>query len=861
MNNEDALSPDSPPAPSAAAWLNKGLLGLAVLLLASGLISFFAFNWQGMRPALKFSLLFAVVVLGALAGMKTQGMSRKACLFLAFVGCGVLLATIGQVYQTGADAWQLFAAWAALGLLWAIASRASLIWLLVLLLIQLAALRYMNMRFGLLEFIFMGLNNGRGLMPVGVAALCLHAWELAWRFWPGSGMQGRLGTRALSMLVLVMVTWSALEAVLERGEGSAAVLGLLALGFLAFYAWRLRRDIPLLGFVLLAMDLLLVVTLGRTLGFHDFFSTGLLLGLVFVGLAALIVSMLRKMLPAGPLIGEHPWFLSVIMGFSAWVGSILILGFLATLTLAIGTRGVFWLAMGAALLVLSIVLISRSTNMVRQQFGLAFSLAGQAAFAWGLSQTLGVHDIDQAGAFLSCLLVLYAVLVFAVPYSGHRFFAVLGFWAALCMLAFALLWSGHGAFFRDHAFFKPLLLSTLAALAGVVVLSRAHFGKALGPAPLYGTLAAIAIAVFVFGLFVPRIESEFGMMRRSGLPFLAGTLTPFELWSFTTSAALALVSWIVLWPFFTGAMRWACGGFLLLAVLGLSQSPVLFCGLLFLAVAAPGMLQAPHQTPHQAPHQAHDGRGPKVLALAGVLMGLTGFSFYYYSLSWPLWLKSLVLAGLGLLVLWARPHVLPGRALTQPERGPLSFRTASSPAGADRPPSRPALAASPAIFVALFFSLVAGAFGIFSKEQIIRHGEHVFLELRPVDPRSLMQGDYMALGFVVADAIQSAQGAAAAQPGPSSRDRAFFVRDGLATLALDERRVARLAGQADPVRPGLVKLRYQNGPAGVGISTNAWFFQEGEAARFQQARYGEFVVDKEGQALLIGLRDRDLKPL
>src|SRR5690606_9942359 len=52
--------------------------------------------------------------------------------------------------------------------------------------------------------------------------------------------------------------------------------------------------------------------------------------------------------------------------------------------------------------------------------------------------------------------------------------------------------------------------------------------------------------------------------------------------------------------------------------------------------------------------------------------------------------------------------------------------------------------------------LVLGAvnYAIYAKERVIRDGDVVFLELAPVDPRSLMQGDYMALRFRLADQIE-----------------------------------------------------------------------------------------------------------
>src|SRR3979490_1276041 len=42
-------------------------------------------------------------------------------------------------------------------------------------------------------------------------------------------------------------------------------------------------------------------------------------------------------------------------------------------------------------------------------------------------------------------------------------------------------------------------------------------------------------------------------------------------------------------------------------------------------------------------------------------------------------------------------------------------------------------------------------FSIREKERQLAEGSVVFLELAPVDPRSLMQGDYMALRFKVAN--------------------------------------------------------------------------------------------------------------
>jgi uncharacterized membrane-anchored protein len=134
-------------------------------------------------------------------------------------------------------------------------------------------------------------------------------------------------------------------------------------------------------------------------------------------------------------------------------------------------------------------------------------------------------------------------------------------------------------------------------------------------------------------------------------------------------------------------------------------------------------------------------------------------------------------------------------------------------------------------------------FSIFGKEEIKREGEVVFLDLRPVDPRSLMQGDYMALRFRLAQEI-GATIRSDAQP------REGEMR--LASITLDDK-----PGTAPTLA---IRYRYRHGE--VWLGTNAFFFEEGSEERFGPARYGEFRVDRgTGEAVLVGLRDAGLKPL
>ena len=146
--------------------------------------------------------------------------------------------------------------------------------------------------------------------------------------------------------------------------------------------------------------------------------------------------------------------------------------------------------------------------------------------------------------------------------------------------------------------------------------------------------------------------------------------------------------------------------------------------------------------------------------------------------------------------------------------------------------------------------LAVANFGIYGREQLLSHGQVVFLELAPVDPRSLMQGDFMALRFRVANDAWRADGN-------------LPVEDGRIVLSVDDRRVGHYARRYDGgnLAPQEVLLRYRVRDGNPRFATNAFFFREGTAEQYRSARYGEFHVDAKGDAILTALRDAELQVL
>lgn len=140
---------------------------------------------------------------------------------------------------------------------------------------------------------------------------------------------------------------------------------------------------------------------------------------------------------------------------------------------------------------------------------------------------------------------------------------------------------------------------------------------------------------------------------------------------------------------------------------------------------------------------------------------------------------------------------------------------------------------------------------IWQNETLIKTGQTVLLELAPVDPRSLMQGDYMALRFAMAAAISGAL------PNQSENvtDRVIVQLDAqrrASFVALEQQQ----ALQADQLR---LQFRLRNGD--VKFATNAFFFQEGTGEMYEQAKYGLFRVGPDGALLLTHLVDAQLQTL
>lgn len=97
-------------------WIVQLLNILGFTLILSGLVYFFAFNWEEMPANYKFISIetaLCCACYGAYAFSLAE-LTGKLSMSAACILLGIFLAVFGQIYQTGADAYTLFLTWSIL---------------------------------------------------------------------------------------------------------------------------------------------------------------------------------------------------------------------------------------------------------------------------------------------------------------------------------------------------------------------------------------------------------------------------------------------------------------------------------------------------------------------------------------------------------------------------------------------------------------------------------------------------------------------------------------------------------------------------------------------------------------------------
>ncbi|MDX1788598.1 MAG: DUF2157 domain-containing protein [Psychrobacter sp.] len=345
LKNTEAAATHLEVYPSKRTWLmffDKALLIIGTVALVLSLVFFIAYNWQNIGKMGKFALVEGALVITialyvALSFRKLRQrfqLIRQLLLLIASIITGSLLALFGQVYQTGADTWQLFFGWALLITPWVLIARFPALWLLWLGLINACLLLYLDV--ANLQLINHRLQN---VSQVAILALfnfiALYSWLISYdnkkpaiaskffnRINPkkstaditandlkhplnnskrnSSPTKSSLhwSTYVVGLLSTFFMTYLAIVTVFDNGNIWATLIAIIVwLGWCGFMFWQFyQRRLDLLMLTYLSFSIITVVMFWVGKWLLDGFDAGgfLILALLLIGMSSSAVMWLRK---------------------------------------------------------------------------------------------------------------------------------------------------------------------------------------------------------------------------------------------------------------------------------------------------------------------------------------------------------------------------------------------------------------------------------------------------------------------------------------------------------------------------------------------------------------------------------------
>ena len=529
----------------------------------------------------------------------------------------------------------------------------------------------------------------------------------------------------------------------------------------------------------------------------------------------------------------RPWPVVLLTGLGAWLVALPLLAVIGLLLGDLISRDLGPYLVGVLVLAIALVVLrARDLPLFVEQLAVPLLLVGGGALGFGLFRDL---PVPAASALLA---LLAAGLALVVPQAWLQ---------ALLGAAAAVMAGGAGSDFdlgllnpREGGWRLWMVLQGLLA-AWLVMLAALHTLEAragTGPRELPGALDALAggwIAVVLLGLagwagmsFLVgavvgtgepgALAQALAVQRARGVTDLVPAAVSALL------AALAAAGLARTWP---PLRAWPLAGVALVAIAGAALMPTLGGALLVLALALTG--------------------ARPLVATAAALSAVWIVGAFYYQLTWPLAWKAIGLVVAGALLAGVA-RGLHARTL-QPARHEAASRSATVPA-------RHEGLARAAIALGAVATVLVLQLGQREKEALLARGRPVYVELTPVDPRSLMQGDYMRIAFrlpeggVPTDTPRPGLGLVAPRP------RAAGTVDARGVLTLQ-----RVLAPAEPAAAGETAIELTPKDGDWVLVTDGWFFAEGDATLWAAARYGEFRLDGAGRALLVGMADAQLGPI
>ncbi len=467
--------------PSDAQWrqfLIPVLSCLGLLSLVTGAVFFIAWNWAWLPKMAKFALaeLF-IVALAVIVWWRWYSTLARKALLATGLSFGALFALYGQIYQTGADSWELFRAWLYVLLPLALIARQNSLWFCSWLVANLAFQLYYNtLPSSLLD---LAASDSLTRLPTTVLygylallAACLIVREaLAWRaitHHPESWLASRWFSRVMAGFLLLQLTAIVAGNLSDWGGGDHLpyITGGWVITLLAgYYLYRYRyqdlcmltlgiASLTVVGCALIMQLFLLAYDTG------DLFLTGALMAFWVAVNGSILLKWQRKLVEKGPIdlvparlslltdtlrqqgllsasqveeikqrghASDLPWYLRLALSVGGWVAAIIIL---LLMILMLYATELLEDPNAATLIIPSLLLAAIARSLLRSQrdgkhhLGLAWAIAATCGLITGV--LLQIQSNDASFIMLSSLtaLPIVAAMAVAMPDRTYRFMAI-----------------------------------------------------------------------------------------------------------------------------------------------------------------------------------------------------------------------------------------------------------------------------------------------------------------------------------------------------------------------------------------------------------------------------------------------------
>lgn len=833
-------------------YLNLLFLLLTVGFLSSGVVTFIAANWDYLSDLTKIYGLQTLFVFSVVTGgyffmreSRQLAAEKLKLVSVAFFFCtavliGAILALVGQTYQTGANTWELFAIWSVCQIPWLLLlpNVASALLLIVTANLALYLLQIDNYDYAAVYGVFL---NAVGLVFSEVFTRQLH--DERWRILP----KALLG---FVIIHLFGIRFMAYGTILDTDFGWFSVLNFLIVSvpsaalfyFYKQYRFDFTNLIASVMGMIVAFSLLLFSHINSA---DSVFSSGLL---IFV-LTILAMKYLYKLYQARyPQQTKMPWALSVLFIFAILIGMVTAIIW-AAFILDISDPLFAVLALAIVMLLTALGLhraYPQASNEMSLVVGICF-LMGYGllgGYLWFdhlerdpsettqifvpllFSCVVGVFYFVRKEVWLQTLTVVSILSMWHLSYvediaSGALSLPYLSMLCCVCVFVGQFLWMIKH---QQSEAVTPLAWGLLFFSIGSWMYSASqtffpwfhHFSEVADELPSIDTFSDF-FSIITYGIF-SRATLTFSWW----VPFFV-CLTPFS------------VYWVISLFFKSApAEKWFIATVFMLFTIGFVAQPSI---LFFVALWLIAYVSA-----------------SRSLFFIALLALITNLALYYYMLFIPLLYKSFLLLCFGVLFFLHR-------------KSKVTTQSAVDFSGVSK--RKPLIA----LLIALLM-LSPLNYKVWQFENVLATGKPVVLKIVPVDPRSLMQGDYMSLNYAI---LQDIAAQLNDEPDQLNDEQTNEEDTWQITRKPQPKRIYALIHQNEQSVATLCRVEKTKPTDFTGcepnlylpINNTGWspalpsqeyFFAEGKGQYYAQAEYAEYRF-KDGILLLARLLDQDLKPL